>query len=42
MAVLTNLSRDHLDYHGSEAAYARREGPAVHRATPELLGAQSR
>ncbi|HET8700827.1 MAG TPA: UDP-N-acetylmuramoyl-L-alanyl-D-glutamate--2,6-diaminopimelate ligase [Nitrococcus sp.] len=34
IAVLTNLSRDHLDYHGSPAAYAQAKARLFHR--PEL------
>lgn len=34
VAVLTNLSRDHLDYHRSQAAYARAKALLFHR--PEL------
>lgn len=34
VAVLTNLTRDHLDYHRSQAAYARAKALLFHR--PEL------
>lgn len=34
VAVLTNFSRDHMDYHGSQAAYAQAKALLFHR--PEL------
>ena len=33
-ALFTNLSHDHLDYHGTMQAYARGEGAAVRHAGP--------
>ena len=42
VAVFTNLSRDHLDYHGTMEAYGAAEGAAVRRAWSELSGDQSR
>ena len=41
VAVLTNLSRDHLDYHGDMDSYAAAKAQAVQLAGAGLGGAQS-
>jgi UDP-N-acetylmuramoyl-L-alanyl-D-glutamate--2,6-diaminopimelate ligase len=40
VAVLTNLSRDHLDYHGDMAAYAHAKARLFRLARPEDRRAQ--
>ena len=41
-ALFTNLSHDHLDYHGTMQAYGDGEGAAVRHAGPGGRGAQPR
>jgi UDP-N-acetylmuramoyl-L-alanyl-D-glutamate--2,6-diaminopimelate ligase len=36
VAVMTNLSRDHLDYHGTHGGVRRRQGQAVCLDRPEV------
>ena len=41
VAMLTNLSRDHLDYHGDMQSYCGREAQAVRLAAARICGAES-
>ena len=42
VAAFTNLTRDHLDYHGNMAAYARSKQRLFFPAWPALCGGQRR